>query len=132
MQEAVYLDSDNHAKVVFYFFQPNCLSDRLLEYLDDPFFTLEDNVRSFGLLFYRVNFGSCFLLCFLTTSIQALFDQDDDELDFEIRPSEPEIPDNVWELIQWCCAKDPEERPTMYQVVQEMESWISLGQFTLS
>ncbi|KAM6489508.1 hypothetical protein JOM56_015065 [Amanita muscaria] len=39
------------------------------------------------------------------------------------RPAEPEIPDNVWKLIQLCCGEDPKRRPTMDEVVMEMERW---------
>ncbi|KAM6503617.1 hypothetical protein JOM56_000560 [Amanita muscaria] len=60
---------------------------------------------------------------------QVLFNYPD-EFTIEIRPEEPQIPDNVWQLIQWCCGEDPKERPMIDQVIQEMESWISLGQFT--
>ncbi|KAM6501591.1 hypothetical protein JOM56_001568 [Amanita muscaria] len=113
----MYLDSDNHVAVECPNFRPSCLSDRQLEYRDDNYgadFTLEANVHSFGLLFYWVLFNYC------GKSTNG------------IRPKEPEIPDNIWQLkVQWCCAEDPKERPTMDQVVQETESWISLGQFTL-
>ncbi|KIL57795.1 hypothetical protein M378DRAFT_171305, partial [Amanita muscaria Koide BX008] len=39
------------------------------------------------------------------------------------RPTEPEIREDAWQLIQRCCAEDPESRPTIDEVVQEMESW---------
>ncbi|KIL58005.1 hypothetical protein M378DRAFT_171130 [Amanita muscaria Koide BX008] len=39
------------------------------------------------------------------------------------RPSEPEIREDAWQLIQRCCAEDPESRPTIDEVVEEMESW---------
>ena len=39
------------------------------------------------------------------------------------RPAEPEIRDDVWSLIQRCCAEDPKSRPTIDEVVTEMESW---------
>ncbi|KAM6491982.1 hypothetical protein JOM56_012620 [Amanita muscaria] len=103
---------DNHAIVECSSFRPSRLSDRQLEYGNyGAEFTLEGNIRSFGLLFYKV-----------------LFNYPDEDT-IGIRPKEPEIPDNVWQLIQSCCAEDPKERPTIDQVVHEMESWISLGQF---
>ncbi|KIL61213.1 hypothetical protein M378DRAFT_167195 [Amanita muscaria Koide BX008] len=39
------------------------------------------------------------------------------------RPSKPKIRDDAWQLIQRCCAKDPKRRPTMDDVVREMEAW---------
>ncbi|KIL68686.1 hypothetical protein M378DRAFT_821885 [Amanita muscaria Koide BX008] len=39
------------------------------------------------------------------------------------RPSKPEIPENAWKLIQCCCAEDPKNRPTIDEVVKEMETW---------
>jgi hypothetical protein len=39
------------------------------------------------------------------------------------RPSKPEIRDDEWQLIQRCCAKEPKSRPTMDEVVLEMEAW---------
>ncbi|KIL59989.1 hypothetical protein M378DRAFT_168620, partial [Amanita muscaria Koide BX008] len=74
---------------------------------------MEDNIFSFGTLFYRVLFNKYY-----------------GEVTFNTRPRKPEIPDNVWQLIQWCWVKERKKRPTIDQVVQEMESWISLGQFT--
>ncbi|KAM6503620.1 hypothetical protein JOM56_000563 [Amanita muscaria] len=109
-----YLDSDNHVIMVFAGFRPSCLSDKQLKYQGyGADITLETNIRSFGLLFYRV-----------------LFNYPEEDT-IGIRPKEPEIPDNVWQSIQWFCAEASKERPTIDQVVQEMESWISLGRFTL-
>ncbi|KIL58988.1 hypothetical protein M378DRAFT_286045 [Amanita muscaria Koide BX008] len=39
------------------------------------------------------------------------------------RPSKPKIRDDAWQLIQRCCVEDPNSRPTIDEVVQEMESW---------
>ena len=39
------------------------------------------------------------------------------------RPSMPEIHDSAWELIHRCFAKDEKSRPTMDEVVGEMEGW---------
>ena len=41
----------------------------------------------------------------------------------EKRPYRAEIRDDVWSLIQRCCAKDAKSRPTIDEVVEEMESW---------
>ncbi|KAM6490269.1 hypothetical protein JOM56_014246, partial [Amanita muscaria] len=110
------LDSDNHVQVAFVGSSPNGLCKGETDYTNSrKVFTLEDNINLFGDFFYWV-----------------LFNKSDGEVTSEMRPKEPEIPDNVWQLIQWCCAKDPKGRPTMDQVVQEIESWTSVGQFTLS
>ncbi|KAM6492921.1 Protein kinase-like domain containing protein [Amanita muscaria] len=116
-EDGVYLDSDNHAKVLFLGFSPNDMCEGQFDY--DGIgrarsSTLEDNIRQLGKLFYRV-----------------LFNKRYNVASYQTRPVKPQIPDNVWQLIQRCCAKDPTKRPTIDQVVQEMESWISLGQFTL-
>ena len=39
------------------------------------------------------------------------------------RPTEPEIHDEVWDLIQRCCAEDATNRPSMDEIVEEMKSW---------
>ncbi|KIL60626.1 hypothetical protein M378DRAFT_167856 [Amanita muscaria Koide BX008] len=39
------------------------------------------------------------------------------------RPSSPEIPEYAWQLIQRCCAEDPRSRPTIGEVVKEIETW---------
>ena len=38
-------------------------------------------------------------------------------------PTEPEIHDDVWSLIQRCCGENPKSRPSMDEIVKEMESW---------
>ncbi|KAM6492935.1 Protein kinase-like domain containing protein [Amanita muscaria] len=104
----IYLDSDNHVKFQYPCFRLNDLCQGRFDY--DGFgkvSTSEDDIHHFGLLIYEVIFNKRF---------------------GEVRPSEPEIPDNVWKLIQWCCASDPKKRPTIDQVVHELESWILLGQ----
>ncbi|KIL55171.1 hypothetical protein M378DRAFT_18181 [Amanita muscaria Koide BX008] len=108
----IFVDFDNQAKLQCYGFCPNYLCKGQFDY-NGYSSSFEANIHEFGLLFYQVLFNK-------------------ETNDIETRPSEPEIPDNVWQLIQWCCADDPKERPTIDQVVQEMESWISLGQSTLS
>jgi serine/threonine protein kinase len=39
------------------------------------------------------------------------------------RQSEPKINENTWKLIQRCCAKNPADRPTIDEIVEEMQSW---------
>jgi hypothetical protein len=39
------------------------------------------------------------------------------------RPSEPEIDDSTWQLIQRCCAKSSEDCLAIDEVVEEMQSW---------
>ncbi|KIL58449.1 hypothetical protein M378DRAFT_170613 [Amanita muscaria Koide BX008] len=103
----IYLDSDNHVKFLYPCFRLKDLCKGRVEYDGFGKVTSEDDIRNFGLLVYEVIFS---------------------KRSGEARPSEPEIPDNIWELIQWCCASDPKKRPTIDQVVHEMESWILLGQ----
>ncbi|KIL64562.1 hypothetical protein M378DRAFT_163011 [Amanita muscaria Koide BX008] len=111
----VYVDSDNHVKLQSPGFCPDNLSKVQFDYgyYDNFTCTSDDSVHEFGVLFYEVVFNTTIAHPEVVTR----------------RPIWPIIPDNVWQLIQRCCAKDPKERPTMVQVVQEMQSWISLGQF---
>jgi hypothetical protein len=39
------------------------------------------------------------------------------------RASKAEIPEFAWRLMQRCCAEDPMNRPTIDEVVKEMETW---------
>ena len=39
------------------------------------------------------------------------------------RPNKPEIHDEVWSLIQRCCGEDTKSRPTMDEIIKEMETW---------
>ncbi|KIL58960.1 hypothetical protein M378DRAFT_285182 [Amanita muscaria Koide BX008] len=44
------------------------------------------------------------------------------------RPKRPsEIPENAWQLIQRCCAKDSACRPTIDEVVKDIEGWDRVG-----
>ncbi|KIL62942.1 hypothetical protein M378DRAFT_12463 [Amanita muscaria Koide BX008] len=81
--------------------------------------SLNDDIFRFGLLFYEVLFN---------TEIDSLDRFWCNTAPVMSRPSEAEIHDDVWQLITWCCAEDPNERPTMDQVVQEIESWVSNNQ----
>ena len=48
---------------------------------------------------------------------------EEDRTQVEKRLTEPNIHDDVWSLIQRCCAEDAKSRPTMDEIVEEMESW---------
>jgi hypothetical protein len=50
-------------------------------------------------------------------------DEEEDRTEVVKRPTSPEIHDDVWNLIQRCCAEDPKSRPAMDEVVEEIESW---------
>ncbi|KAM6492931.1 hypothetical protein JOM56_011065 [Amanita muscaria] len=54
----------------------------------------------------------------LASSFRVLFHKKYGKVTFKTRPSEPEVPDNVWQLMQWCCAEDPKERPTIDHELQ--------------
>jgi len=48
---------------------------------------------------------------------------EEDRTEVVEQPTSPEIHDDVWSLIQRCCAEDPKSRPAMDEIVKEMESW---------
>ncbi|KAM6502764.1 hypothetical protein JOM56_002741 [Amanita muscaria] len=74
-----------------------------------------DSVFNFGCFFYTVYFNIKL----------RRFDEkiEDRRRDIVERPSSPKIPEYVWQLIQRCCAEDPANRPTIDEVVKEMETW---------
>ncbi|KAM6491789.1 Protein kinase-like domain containing protein [Amanita muscaria] len=72
----------------------------------------EDNIFSFGSLFYEMYTG--FVI------------RPENLINSRKRPSEPEIPEYAWQLIQRCCANQ-ESRPTIDEVVNEMKGWHSVG-----
>ncbi|KIL55860.1 hypothetical protein M378DRAFT_560737 [Amanita muscaria Koide BX008] len=93
----VFLDSDLRPIICCL-----CSTSRFL--LEKPWkerFVLEDNIFSFGCLLYEED------------RMGAITN----------RPSVPEMPEFVWQLVQRCCAEDPKRRPPMDEVVQEVERW---------
>ncbi|KAM6502766.1 hypothetical protein JOM56_002743 [Amanita muscaria] len=72
------------------------------------------NVFDFGCFFYAVYFN---------TEISYNETMEEKERIVANRPSKPKIPDYTWQFIQRCCAKDPMNRPTIDEVVKEMETW---------
>ena len=92
--------------------------------------TREYNVFKFGCLYYEVSY--CFPICqYCITIPQIYFDVDidprhsgrEETTDVAARPTHPQIHDDVWSLIQRCCAEDRKSRPTMDEIVMEIESW---------
>ncbi|KIL62424.1 hypothetical protein M378DRAFT_165794 [Amanita muscaria Koide BX008] len=69
----------------------------------------QSNTFTLGRIFYEVYFDEPYIK--------------DGMLQDPVRPSDREINDELWHVIQRCCAKDPKSRPTIDEVVQEMESW---------
>ncbi|KIL62514.1 hypothetical protein M378DRAFT_165718 [Amanita muscaria Koide BX008] len=74
----------------------------------------EESIFGFGCFFYQVYFNK-----------KLRFDEsiEDRRRIIVERPSSPKISEYVWQLIQRCCAEDPRSRPTIGEVVKEMETW---------
>ncbi|KIL61220.1 hypothetical protein M378DRAFT_864275 [Amanita muscaria Koide BX008] len=108
------MDSEFHAR--FRFLGLTARYVTLTPHFDiGPYYlSYEANVFLFGCLFYEICFD---------VKIGH-----DDRVDYNSdavakRPSRPEIRDDEWQLIQRCCAREPKSRPTMDDIVREMEAW---------
>ncbi|KIL55407.1 hypothetical protein M378DRAFT_173659 [Amanita muscaria Koide BX008] len=101
----VFLDSALHPKI-----RCLCSFSRIpLEQSSKAWFSPTDNIFSFGCLFYE------------------LFSVVDTKPSSSTKQRRHLIADRpykyVWQLIQECCAEDLGNRPTMDEIVQEIESW---------
>jgi len=74
----------------------------------------EANIFLFGCLFYEMCFA-------VKIDVDDRFHNNSDAV--AKRPSEPKIRDDEWQLIQRCCAKEPKSRPTIDEIVREMDAW---------
>jgi len=78
---------------------------------DKDRYSYEWDVFMFGCLFYEILFNIYF--------------SDEGRRKFIVnRPPEPEIDGDTWQLIQRCCAENPKDRPTIDEVIEEMQSWL--------
>ncbi|KIL58957.1 hypothetical protein M378DRAFT_285100 [Amanita muscaria Koide BX008] len=75
-------------------------------------FSPHDNIFSFGGICYEVYAGPHTWPDYPISSGRRVIPK---------RP--PKIPKNVWQLVQRCCAEDSKSRPTIDEVVKEMEGW---------
>ncbi|KIL58953.1 hypothetical protein M378DRAFT_169930 [Amanita muscaria Koide BX008] len=82
-------------------------------------FSPHDNIFSFGWLCYELYAGPDTWPDYPISSGRSVI---------PTRPSE--IPENAWQLIQRCCAEDPKRRPTIGEVVKEIEGWYRVGHGT--
>lgn len=96
----IYLDSECHVKILPRGFLRSSIHPSVEE-------MRHWNIFEFGRTFYELYFD---------------VEYPDHYKDPE-RPLEPEISEELWQVIQRCCVGDPKGRPTIDEVVQEMESW---------
>ncbi|KIL60163.1 hypothetical protein M378DRAFT_953375 [Amanita muscaria Koide BX008] len=111
----IFLDSEFHARFQRFF----GLTARYVKvtpnsFLGQRWLSYEANIFFFGCLFYEMCFDS------QISHEDRIYNIRDPVAS---RPSEPEILDDEWQLIQRCCAEDPKSRPTMDVIVREMEAW---------
>ncbi|KIL60745.1 hypothetical protein M378DRAFT_167708 [Amanita muscaria Koide BX008] len=99
----IFLDSEFHARFQFCGFTEHYV-----------FLSREANVFLFGCLFYQMCFD-------VKISFRDRLRSNSNAV--AKRSSKPEIRDDEWQLIQRCCAEEPESRPTIDEVVREMEAW---------
>ncbi|KAM6491575.1 Protein kinase-like domain containing protein [Amanita muscaria] len=105
----IFLDSEFHARFRFLGLTAYYVNVTPIWHLGQQWLSHEANIFFFGCLFYE--------MCF---DVKISFG---DRNAVSKRPSKPEIRDDVWQLIQRCCAKEPKSRPTMEDVVREMVAW---------
>ncbi|KIL60809.1 hypothetical protein M378DRAFT_167789 [Amanita muscaria Koide BX008] len=110
----IFLDSESHARFRFLGLAAEYVNMNALWYITPQMSSHEANIFLFGCLFYEMCFD-------VKTSIYDRLQ--DSRNPVAKRPSEPKIGDDAWQLIQRCCAKEPKSRPTMDEVVREMEAW---------
>ncbi|KIL70498.1 hypothetical protein M378DRAFT_625836 [Amanita muscaria Koide BX008] len=112
----VFLDSKLHAKIRSLCSTSRSLTETPGNYLlygyEKRWNSYETNVFIFGCFFYELYFDCTIALRWECNNSKV-----------SERPSEPTIREDAWQLIQQCCAEDRKARPSMNQVVQEMESW---------
>ncbi|KIL69069.1 hypothetical protein M378DRAFT_157304 [Amanita muscaria Koide BX008] len=110
----IFLDSEFHAKFLFLGLIAHYVKVTPIANLNQMFLSHEANIYFFGCLFYEMCFG------FEIEHFERIYCTRDTVAK---RPLEPEIRDDVWQLIQRCCAEEPKRRPTMDDIVREMEAW---------
>ena len=121
-QDNIFVDSEWHVRI----FPEGCLTYLPVEDVR------QKNITSLGRTLYEVR-STLTSFCFqylepwrwqLYFDVEYPYHYDKNVMleDLE-RPSEPEISDELWQVIERCCTGDPKSRPTIDKVVQEMESW---------
>jgi serine/threonine protein kinase len=112
----IFIDSNFHAKILGQCISAQYISDTPSRYL--PFShelqTYEYDVFRFGCVYYEMHFG-----------VEIMEGKGEPECRKIVvkRLTQPKIHEDVWSLIQRCCAEDAKGRPTMDAIVEEMESW---------
>ncbi|KIL54787.1 hypothetical protein M378DRAFT_174039 [Amanita muscaria Koide BX008] len=96
----------------------SCSISRSLNKECKELFSPDDNIFSFGCLFYELYSGIDTRPNHSISSRRHVVTE---------RPSVQEIPEYAWQLIQRCCAEDPKSRPSIDEVVKEMEEWHSFS-----
>jgi len=115
-RDYILIDSNFHAKVLGLCMSLQCLSETPLDHMSlhlPELRTREYNIFRFGCIYYEIYFG-----VEMDPSSKV-----ENRTQVVKRLTEPEIPDDEWDLIQRCCAEDPKSRPAIDEIVKEMESW---------
>ncbi|KIL55020.1 hypothetical protein M378DRAFT_173912 [Amanita muscaria Koide BX008] len=110
----IFLDSEFHARFRFRGLTEHYVNVAPNMFLERDFLSREANVSLFGCVFYEMCFD-------VNISYRDRLDNNSNAV--AKRPSRPEIRDDEWQLIQRCCAKQRKSRPTIDEVVREMETW---------
>jgi serine/threonine protein kinase len=114
----IFIDSNRCAKLFGEGLSLQYLSEtpaRLIGYRKDRL-RREADVMMFGCLFYEIYFN-------VDIGTRCRWEFTSGTIPTSPPREGPEIQDHAWQLIQRCYAEDPDSRPTMDEVVEEMESW---------
>ncbi|KIL55469.1 hypothetical protein M378DRAFT_173629 [Amanita muscaria Koide BX008] len=110
----ILLDSEFHARFRFLGFTEHYVNVTSNFFLQRDSLSREANIFLFGCLFYEMCFN-------LEIDYRERLKSNSNAV--AKRPSKPEIRDDEWQLIQRCCAKEPRSRPTVDDLIREMEAW---------